>query len=958
MTDLDIIKQIEKELNIELKKSDISNELYGKEYRLDNKNRVIGLGLWECGISNLDFLIAHLKKFKLLKKLNLSKNEFTNINPLSELQQLSLLNLRDNFKLHDISSIKYLKNLEVLKFTNSQLTDVESLENLNKLKVLWLEICGIRDISAIQRLIGLEELILYDNPITDISALQKLTNLTSLSLTGKLITDISALQKLTNLIDLEIINTSIKDISPLKELKKLKRLELKDNSIEELPSWITNFNMKIQWETYVKDGYINLYNNPLKSPPIDVVKEGKEAVSNYFYQIEKEKGKTEYLFEAKLLVIGEGGTGKTTFTRKMQNINAEMPQDKDTTLGIEVGKWNYSIDFPKMQQLGQVIFHVNLWDFGGQKVYQGTHQIFFSDKSFYVLIADTREQKTDFSYWLNTVEQLGGDNSFLIIVLNKKYGHEQKFDESGFRNHFGKLIKEVIELDLKDDKSRIYDLQDKVKMYLKQLPGIGDALPPSWVSIREDLLKEKVNFISFDRFREICSRHNIKEISMIHTLSGYFNRIGAFTHYIDDPILQERIYLNSNWLVKTVYEVLDNESAKSKKGRLTELDIKKIWENNELHYEVNKLAQLMHKFGLMYHIPDSTDYVVPAHLPTVTPYEHWEHSKNGNILQFIYEFDKYMPQGIMSRLIIALNHHIKDHSLVWHRGVNIESNEAYAEIIESYGGSNRFEIRIAGINKIELLAIIRERFAEVLKPFNNLNYKQLVPCICEECKCSTEPGFHEYDKLLKFREKGTGSQCPKTGEIISAEELLKVTGFKPKTKIDAFNTEKKIETKTIKIFLASSSELEKDRKEFREFISVENDRLNDGGIYLKIVQWEYFIDAMAKDRLQAEYNKAIKECDIFLSLFFTKVGKYTTEEFEAAFGKFIESGKPLVYTYFKNAPVDIENLTQDDFKSRKDFEEKLKTLGHFKNTYTDINDLQNKFKRQLEFILSNSLSQK
>src|SRR5262249_25807750 len=159
--------------------------------------------------------------------------------------------------------------------------------------------------------------------------------------------------------------------------------------------------------------------------------------------------------------------------------------------------------------------------------------------------------------------------------------------------------------------------------------------------------------------------------SMIRTLSGYFNRIGTFTHYIDDPLLQERVYLNSNWLVKTVYEVLDNEIAKSKKGRLNEAELKKIWDKNLLQYEVNKLTQLMHNFGLMYHIPKSDNYVIPAHLSTITPYSRWAHEEKGNLLRFIYEFDKYMPQGIMSRLIVALNHHIRDHDLVWHRGVNL-----------------------------------------------------------------------------------------------------------------------------------------------------------------------------------------------------------------------------------------------------------------------------------------------
>lgn len=686
--------------------------------------------------------------------------------------------------------------------------------------------------------------------------------------------------------------------------------------------------------------------------PADIVKQGKEAVQNYLSEIKKGKGRTDFLFEAKVLVIGEGGTGKTTFARKIKNTKASMPDERDTTIGISVDKWFFETDYHRNEALENIKFYVNLWDFGGQKIYQGTHQIFFTEKSFYVLIADTREQKTDFSYWLNTVEQLGGEDSSVIIVLNKKFGHEQEFDETGYRNQFGKIIKEVITLDLKDDELKIMALQNKLKLHLINLPGIGDALPPSWVAIREDLLKEKENFISFEKFRTICSERSVADFSTIETLSRYFHRLGVFTHYIDDEVLLDRIYLNSNWLVKTVYEVLNHEIAKAKRGKLTETDVKTIWSNNELHYEVKKLSQLMNKFGLMYNIPNSNEYVVPSHLPTDMPYKVWEHANSGILLQFIYEFDKYMPKGIMSRLIVALNHHIVNHDLVWHRGVNISSNGANAEIIESYGGTNRFVIRIAGTNKIELLAIIRERFAEVIKPFNKLSFKQLVPCVCNECRNSNDPAFHDYNLLLKFRIRDIGSQCTKTGEIVSAEELLKITPHK--AEVNALVIKAGEIARTVKIFLASSSELVEDRREFEIFINRENKRLNEQGIFLHLQLWEDHIDAMSQSRLQDEYNRVVSECDIFFSMFFSKVGKYTAEEFEKALKQFKAKGKPLIYTYFKDAPININEIKRDDINSKINFEESLKLLGHFPTIYKNTEDLKYQFKMQLDKILYDS----
>jgi internalin A len=981
MTDVQIIKRMSNVLRITITPTD-DRVFSGRVFMSNANEEVVGLALNHVehiedvlsyleDLTNLQWLIItssqlnsvdHLSKLERLTELDLYNNNIADIKALENLRGLLRLGLCSN-KITDISPLKRLDRLEVLSLTDNRVNDIKPIVGLSNVRQLFIGVNPLTDIKLLKEMKSLTHLYLggtgkYDKylkrwlwretKIGDLSTVGQLTNLRSLDLSSLLLEDITFLKGLRNLEELSLRNNKIVDIEPLSELVNLRNLDLAKNEIVHLPAWITSLNSRLTIQDNIfPQNEICVYDNPIVSPPREVCEQGIEAVRDYYNQIEKEKGKIDCLYEAKLLVIGEGGTGKTTFTRKMLNLASPMPDQKDTTLGIEVSKWNFKINLPADPDPQYIDFHVNLWDFGGQKIYQGTHQIFFSDKSFYVLIADTREQKTDFSYWLNTVEQLAGENSHLIIVLNQKFGHEQKFDESGFRSHFGKLIREVVELDLKNDTSKIRVLQNAVKTALTLLPGIGDPLPPSWVSIRQDLLKEKANFISFDSFRQICARHGITDPGAIHTLSGYFNRIGAFTHYIDDSILQERIYLNSNWLVKTVYEILDNEVAKSKKGRLRDEDIKQIWGNNELRYETNKLTQLMHNFGLMYHIPLSDQYVVPAHLPTVMPYDQWEHSKEQDILQFNYEFDKYMPQGIMSRLIVSLNHHIVNHDLVWHRGVNIEANGAFAEIIESYGGSNKFELRIVGKNKIELLAIIRERFAEVLKPFGKLNYKQQVPCICTECRCSSEPAFHDYNLLLKFREKGTGSQCKKTGEIVSADELLKITEFKlPKD--TAAGNKKPI---TIKIFLASSSELVDDRKELREFISVENDRLHEMGIYLKIVQWEYFIDAMSPNGLQTEYYHTALNCDIFLSLFCTKVGKYTADEFENAFGHFQETGRPFIYTYFKSARVNIDDITTEDIESKTKFEERLKNLNHYKTKYTDINDLKNQLKRQLDLLL-------
>jgi hypothetical protein len=104
---------------------------------------------------------------------------------------------------------------------------------------------------------------------------------------------------------------------------------------------------------------------------------------------------------------------------------------------------------------------------------------------------------------------------------------------------------------------------------------------------------------------------------------------------------------------------------------------------------------------------------------------------------------------------------------------------------------------------------------------------------------------------------------------------------------------------------------------------------------------------MSKEGLQHEYNKAVQDCDVFVLLFFTKVGRYTAEEFETAFGAFREGGKPLIYTYFKDALV-LTGDIDDGIVSLLEFKKKLSALKHYYRRYRSTGELQWLFSRQLD----------
>ncbi len=152
----------------------------------------------------------------------------------------------------------------------------------------------------------------------------------------------------------------------------------------------------------------------------------------------------------------------------------------------------------------------------------------------------------------------------------------------------------------------------------------------------------------------------------------------------------------------------------------------------------------------------------------------------------------------------------------------------------------------------------------------------------------------------------------------------------------------------IKVFLASSSELEKDRADFETFIGRQNKVLIDQNVFIELIIWEDFIDTISKTRLQDEYNKAIEKSDIFIMLFFTKVGMYTKKEFLTAYNRFKRHGKPLIYTYFKNAEINSGTLNRNNAISLWDFQDKLKELGHFVTNYDSVDSLKFHFQSQLQ----------
>ncbi|WP_375472488.1 COR domain-containing protein, partial [uncultured Nostoc sp.] len=555
--------------------------------------------------------------------------------------------------------------------------------------------------------------------------------------------------QLSNLKELYLSANQLKALPvEIGQLSNLKKLYLSSNQLTRLPAEISQlFNLS----------QLDLMYNSLESPPPEIITKGFKAILDFCrQQLEQE---TDRLYEAKLLIVGEGGAGKTTLAKKIQDNKYTLQQDENTTEGIDVIKWKFLLDNNRE-------FQVNIWDFGGQEIYHATHQFFLTKRSLYALVADTRKEDTDFYYWLNVVELLSG-NSPLLIIKNEKQERKREINERELRREFTNF-QEILTTNLATDRG-LPEILNKIKHYITNLPHVGIELPKTWVKVREVLEGDSREYISLEEYLNICDQHGFTKQEDKLQLSDYLHDLGVCLHFQDDDFLIKTVILKPTWGTDAVYKVLDNPQVIKKLGKFDRNDLKNIWHENKYANMRPELLRLMMKFKLCYEIPSRPGtYIAPQLLSVNQPDFNWDESNN-LILRYKYDF---MPKGILTRFIVEMHSDIEQQTLVWKTGVVLAKDQTRAEVIEHYN-QREIKVRVAGKHKKERLAVIIHELEKIHNSYERLQYQTLVPCNCESCKDSQTPHFYRRDVLYKFQENNRDQiQCQDSGDMVDVRRLI------------------------------------------------------------------------------------------------------------------------------------------------------------------------------------------
>ncbi len=666
--------------------------------------------------SQLTTLPAEIGQLTNLTSLVLSRSQLTTLPAeIGQLTNLTSLDLSRSQLTTLPAEIGQLTNLTWLDLNSNQLTtlpaEIGQLTNLTRLDLNSNQLTTLP--AEIGQLTNLTSLNLRFNQLTTLPPeIGQLTRLTWFDLwNNKIITLPPEIGRLTNLTSLLLHNNMLTALSPeIGRLTLLTRLELSDNKLEWLPE-------ALQRLTNLE--FLDLRDNPALRLSPEVLAQTKNPaliLKSYF-------GERRPLLEAKMLLVGQGGVGKTALVRRLLY---DLPPDSEQgkTPGVDIHKWSVApADVSEPVTL-------NLWDFGGQGVYQATHQFFFTNRSLYLVVINARtgEQESRLRYWLKLVASLS-DNAPVIVVVNKQDEHRLALNERELKHKYPNLLR-IIPTSCKTGEG-IPQLRQTIADALMEMPHLNDQFLVSWFVLKDQLERMDANYITYEQYADYCRQAGIDNTADQRSWVQVLHHLGVILNYRDDRFryLEGTHVLKPEWVTDGVYRILSDPDGQiaANNGILTTAMLDRILDPEVYpHHQQYFIVEMMRKFELSFRILHQDQYLIPDLLPKEQPPEAAAFETAAK-LRFEIHYTDFLPDSVLSRFMVGMMAML-DRRASWRSGAVLQFDGNRA-LVSADADAQKLFIAISGIEttRRSLLNSIRMQLQAIHSTFPNLLLTEHVP---------------------------------------------------------------------------------------------------------------------------------------------------------------------------------------------------------------------------------------
>ncbi len=402
----------------------------------------------------------------------------------------------------------------------------------------------------------------------------------------------------------------------------------------------------------VKDLNPDLFGEPGDNVAVEV---------RQFFKAKDEQG-TAWLAECKVVVLGNGGVGKTELVRVLKGLKYNSSQI--STDGIQLWKWDGD-KFPPFLKQGVTQLDLNIWDFGGQDLYHNTHRLFLESRAVFLVV--WRQPKKDgegkvipfrkehphdpirpLNYWLDQVHAVHGTQPNVILVRTgmdedetnppeewrtedrPEYHSLPVFEVSsatGTLNGLKEALLEAVRVELGGHKAveipkgrltlrrQLGKWQPSLEEGEKMVDSPKPILPlPEYTTLAHQIFEEA----------EMAAPTELEvetQLTQFHNSGAiYFPRQWA-GHGTEFPVI-----VDQRWVIDGIYELIRDGKARdglmSRRGDVSSDYLAKVWnqvmgENGAPRYDGNAqkaMKQFMLSCGLL--IDGGRDrFVFPEYLP-------------------------------------------------------------------------------------------------------------------------------------------------------------------------------------------------------------------------------------------------------------------------------------------------------------------------------------------------------
>ncbi|WP_020570498.1 COR domain-containing protein [Neolewinella persica] len=457
------------------------------------------------------------------------------------------------------------------------------------------------------------------------------------------------------------------------------------------------------------------------------------TVNKLFDYLDDQVGKTDYDRACKVIIVGNGGVGKTNILNRLTG--KDFDGKSVSTHGVNIVE----------HRIGE--YDVQFWDFGGQDIYHATHRLFLGANVVYLVVWDnvTERQETSrreekgvnhdyenfrLPYWLDYVYRSAARSGEakadvpVLVVQTKVDDRSKRHEHPGYRKRFDQRFgyyEDGIAIDSETDAG-----YDDLKYHLGKVLKLakkgtdtspGPKLPADYLKIRsrlQALRKQGDKSINLTKYREeVCDGIKM-ELAPEVLLESWLHKTGVV--FYQPGLFKDQIILDQEWATEAVYTLLDREGASdayryilARNGRFTGADLIRFWSGYN-QSERNLFVDFMLSCWMCFEQQSVAEsekpyrhrsfeervFIAPQLLPKEKPpavhnitellgsQENWWHVR--------YQH-RWLHGHLMNRFIIE-THQLAENDWMWESGILLKDDKGAFALIDSDRAQGSISVRV------------------------------------------------------------------------------------------------------------------------------------------------------------------------------------------------------------------------------------------------------------------------